>query len=327
VAREVGILDTEETDVLEAKDIECAQQDRIRRTLVFARVSPADKLTLVDAFQDAGEVVGMTGDGVNDAPALKKADIGIAMGRRGTDVAQEAGDIVLKDDAFETIVMAVQQGRTIFMNIRRFVVFLLSGNLGQITAISLAALAAIPLPLLPLQILFLNLVLDVFPALALGVGGDEPEVMRRRPRDRDAPILDRHHWLEIVAFGVAIGASVLGTFGYALFVAGMSEERAITVSFLTYAFARLWHLFNMRSSDSGLVQNNIVRNPFVWGAITVCLGLIFVALYQPALASLLALVPPSGSGWVLVAVGSLLPLAIGQIGIELRRTRPQESPA
>lgn len=337
VGREVAIVDREEAEseeayVVEGTDISSKDAERIKRVAIFARVSPEDKLTLVEAFQQAGEIVGMTGDGVNDAPALKKADIGIAMGKRGTDVARDASDIVLKDDAFETIVMAIRQGRTIFVNIRAFVVFLLSGNLGQIIAISFAALAGAPLPLLPLQILFLNLLLDVFPALALGLGEDEPAIMRRPPRDPNEPILTRNHWLAIGGFGVLIGASVLGVFAVALVLLEMEPAAAVTVSFLTYAFARLWHLFNMRSLDSHLLDNSVTRSRYVWAAIGLCLMLIFLSLFVPAAASLLHLSALTGQQWLVVLVGSALPFIVGQISIEVvqrwqRRARPAPAAA
>src|SRR5690606_32746624 len=172
IARELGIAGPDGREVL-GRDLTAVLAEpagALRDVAVFARVSPEQKLQLVEAYQRAGSVVGMTGDGVNDAPALKKADIGIAMGRRGTEAAREAADIVLGDDSFQTIVEAIAQGRTIFENIRRFIVYLLSGNLGEILAVGAASLLGAPLPLLPLQILFINLLFDVFPALALGVG-------------------------------------------------------------------------------------------------------------------------------------------------------------
>jgi Ca2+-transporting ATPase len=323
VGCEVGIIDDDDDEVTAVSGAELgeAAPEQLQRARVFSRVSPEDKLTLAAAFQDSGEVVAMTGDGVNDAPALKKADIGIAMGQRGTDVAREAGDIVLKDDAFETIVMAVRQGRSIFANIRKFVVFLLSGNLGQVLIVSLAAMLGAPLPLLPLQILFLNMLLDVFPALALGMGKDEPAVMRHPPRDPDEAILTRDHWLAISGFGVLIAASVLAAFGIALVGLQMDVAQAVTVSFLSYAFARLWHLFNMRSLDSGILRNNVIESPYVWSAIVLCIVLILAALYVPPLASLLQLRPPTGQQWLLVAAASLTPLVLGQAGIALAQAR------
>ncbi len=167
---------------------------------VFARVTPSQKLDIIASHQRQRRVVAMTGDGVNDAPALKKADIGIAMGQRGTEVAKEAADMVLKDDAFGTIVSAVEQGRAIFANIRRFVLYLMSCNLSEILIIGLAAAVNSPLPILPLQILFLNMVTDVFPALALGLGGADGSLMGQPPRDADEPILRRSDWRRIALY-------------------------------------------------------------------------------------------------------------------------------
>ncbi len=321
IAHAIGIVEDGRPAVLRGRDLgqvadaDAGRRELILKTSVFARVSPEQKLNLIGVYQDAGAIVGMTGDGVNDAPALKKADIGIAMGQRGTEVARETSDIVLKDDAFETIVMAIEQGRSIFDNIRKFIVFLLSGNLGQIIAITAVALVNAPLPLLPLQILFLNLLLDVFPALAIGVGKGDASVMDRPPRNPKEPILARRHWLAVTGFGAVIAASVLGAFAYALLVMGVEEREAVTISFLTYGFARLWHAFNMRSVGSNIVNNDITRNPFVWGALAVCGGLLLVAIYVPLLASLLHVAVPSPQGWLVVAAGSLAPLVVGQIAL------------
>jgi len=309
--------------VLRGQDLgDVGQADRQRRgeiwkTSVFARVSPEQKLELVRLYQDEGEIVAMTGDGVNDAPALKKADIGIAMGKRGTEVARETSDIVLRDDAFETIVMAIEQGRTIFNNIRKFVVFLLSGNLGQIIAVSAAALMNAPLPLLPLQILFLNLLLDVFPALAIGVSKSDPEIMGRPPRDPEEPLLTRDSWLAIGGFGGLIAASMLAAFAYALTVLDVDKETAVTISFLTYGLARLWHAFNMRSIGTSVLNNNIVQNPFVWGALVVCGGLLLSTMFVPFLATLLHVQPLQPSDWMVVLLASLMPLVIGQIALTI----------
>jgi Ca2+-transporting ATPase len=327
IAHAIGIVDEEQPSVIAGRDLgEVAAADERRRdqvwkTSVFARVSPEQKLDLVSLYQQEGEIVGMTGDGVNDAPALKKADIGIAMGKRGTEVARETSDVVLRDDAFETIVVAIEQGRTIFDNIRKFVVFLLSGNLGQIIAVSAAALINAPLPLLPLQILFLNLLLDVFPALAIGVSKSDDDVMSRPPRDPKEPLLTRDSWLAIAGFGALIAASVLGAFGYALTVLGVDRTTAVTISFLTYGFARLWHAFNMRSGGTAIFNNNIVRNPFVWGALVVCGGLLLSAVYVPFLSSLLHTQPLQAEEWAVVIVGSLTPLVVGQFALTIAGRR------
>ena len=183
IARAVGL---EHTTVVEGKDVERftgGNKAGLSDVGIFARVSPAEKLALVRAYQAAGDVVAMTGDGVNDAPALRQADIGAAMGLRGTDVAREAAAMILLDDAFPTIVKAIREGRVIFGNIRRFMAYLLSCNLSEVLAVGLAVLFTLPLPMLPLQILYLNLVTDVFPAFALAMGEGDPDILKRSPRN------------------------------------------------------------------------------------------------------------------------------------------------
>ncbi len=325
VAEQVGILgaDDEEavvrgSDVADVSEASDRDRERLRRAPVFSRVSPAQKLDLVDLHQADGEIVAMTGDGVNDAPALKSADIGIAMGRRGTDVAREAADMVLQDDALASVVAAVQHGRVIFSNIRKFVVYLLSGNVGEILAVSIAAAANAPLPLLPLQILYLNLLNDVFPALALGVGPGTERVMERPPRDPDEDVITRFHWGLIGGYGVLIGAVVLGVFGVALGPLRMPTEQAVTVSFLTLSVSRLVHVFNVRSFDSGVFDNEISRNPYVWAAFAICGGLLGLAVYWPLMAEVLSVQPPGVNGWLLVAGGAVVTLLIGQVYVALR---------
>jgi Ca2+-transporting ATPase len=282
------------------------------RVPVFARVDPEQKLNLIDLHQDNGSIVAMTGDGVNDAPALKEADIGVAMGLRGTQVAHEAADIVLKDDAFATIVAAIEQGRVIFNNIRKFVVYLISCNVSEVMSVALASFLSIPLPILPLQILFLNLVTDVFPALALGAGEGDAGIMRRPPRDPGEAILGKRHWVLISIYGFLITVSVLGVLIVAIYGLNFEREKAMTVSFLTLAFAQLWHVFNMRDPGSRLLRNGITRNRYVWGALFLCIGLVLVAIYVPVFATVLKVADPGLAGWSLIAGASLFTLIIGQ---------------
>jgi Ca2+-transporting ATPase len=319
VAHAVGLVHDEDAEVIYGQDLKdvsemgADEKRGIREAPIFARVTPKQKLDLIAAHQDTGAIVAMTGDGVNDAPALKKADIGVAMGQRGTQVAREAADMILKDDAFSTIVAAVEQGRAIFNNIRRFVIYLLSCNSAEILIVGLASIVNAPLPILPLQILFLNLVTDVFPALALGVGEGDPHIMERPPRDPEEPILTRAHWGTIGSYGFIITIAVLSVLGVALRALGMAQEQAVTLSFLTLAFAQLWHVFNMRDNDSHLVHNDIVENPYVWGALALCVGLLLAAVYVPFLADLLSVTKPDLAGWGLVIGASLVPLLVGQV--------------
>jgi len=299
-------------DLKEPDDLTSEERQRVLQTPIFARVSPKQKLDLITAYQNEGYVVAMTGDGVNDAPALKKADIGVAMGQRGTQVAREAADMVLRDDAFSTIVFAIEQGRVIFGNIRKFVLYLLSCNVAEVMIVALASMVNAPLPIRPLQILFLNLVTDVFPALALGMGKGDPTVMDRSPRDPQEPIMTRQHWLGVGGYGLAITFSVLGGFALALTRLGVGEARAVTLSFLSLALAQLWHVFNMRDRGTHLIRNDITRNPYVWGALVLCVALLLVAVYVPGLAGLLDVVDPGIGGWMLALGMSLVPLAIGQ---------------
>jgi Ca2+-transporting ATPase len=256
---------------------------------------------------------------VNDAPALKKADIGIAMGQRGTQVAREAADMVLQDDAFSTIVAAVRQGRVIFRNIRQFVYYLMSCNVGEVAVVGLATAVGTQLPILPLQILFLNLVTDVFPALALGVGEGDASMMRQPPRDPSEPVLSRRHWIGIGGYGLVFAGAVLGALFWATRSLGLTGEAAVTVSFLTLAFGQLWHVFNMRQPESGVFSNEVTRNRYVWAAVGFCVVLLFGAVYIPGVASVLEVQSPSAEGWGIIALMSLVPLGVGQIGLLVRR--------
>lgn len=330
IARQAGLADGDLT-VLEGADIRDmdldnpAEEDRARLLAadVFARVAPADKLKIVTLYQDSGEIVAMTGDGVNDAPALKKADIGIAMGQRGTQVAREAAQMVLNDDAFATIIMAMRQGRVIFGNIRKFVVYLMSCNVSEVLLVGIAVGAGLPAPLLPLQILFLNLVTDVFPAFALGLGRGDDSVMDRPPRDPSEPIIDNRRWAYIAFLGATITVASLGAFLVSLQLLDLPVPQAITVAFVTLALAQVWNAFNMRAPGAGVVRNEVTTNPWLWGAVLLCLGLIAAAIWLPGLSAILRLPSPGPYG-LAVAVGfSFFTLLCGQVVLLLA---PPERP-
>jgi Ca2+-transporting ATPase len=284
----------------------------IRHADVLARVSPSQKLDLVSAYQTAGEVVAMTGDGVNDAPALRKADIGVAMGQRGTEVARQAAAMVLRDDSFATIVAAIREGRVIFANIRRFVLYLLACNLSEVMVVGIAVAAGLPLPLLPLQILFLNLVTDVFPAFALAMSEGGGDVMRRPPRDPKEPIVTGPLWTLVAAQGLAMTLATLAAMALARDGLGLGDDAVVTVSFLTLALAQIWHTFNMADPGQPLIVNDVARNPYVWGAVLICLALIGIACYVRPLAEVLKLTPPDARAWVIVSATSLCAMILGR---------------
>lgn len=326
IAMAVGLTDGEPT-VMEGRNLRpvphlsATELAEMQKADVFARVSPAQKLALVAAFQRDGHIVAMTGDGVNDAPALKQADIGVAMGMRGTQVAREAAAMVLRDDAFSSIVAAIREGRVIFRNIQRFVTYLLSCNLSEVLVVGLAILVGLPLPLMPLQILFLNLVTDVFPAFALGAGEGSEKILERPPRDPAKPIVTRPIWIAIVLHSLVISGATLGAFVLARTYLVLTPEEAVTVSFFTLAFAQLWHVFNMRDPRSGMFFNEITRNRFVWVALSVSSGLLLLALFLPVAAEALDLESLSTDTWALVVGMSLVPLLLGQTAKAFSRWR------
>ncbi|MFP4323971.1 MAG: cation-translocating P-type ATPase [Anaerolineales bacterium] len=314
IAAQLSIATEEHDEVIQGEmfggDDDLTQ--RILKSNILSRVSPAQKLQLIELHQNNGHIVAMTGDGVNDAPALKKADIGVAMGS-GTQVAKDAADMILQDDNLDTIVLAIRQGRVIFNNIRTFMIYLFSSNVSTIFTVGVAAVLNAPLPLLPLQILFLNVVVDVFPALALGVGEDAEDVMEHPPREPDTSILERQHWGMIAAYGTLIAGSVLGAFALAHQWLGLDGNAAVTIAFLTLMLAKLWHVFNMRSASESIFDNVIIRNRYVWGALGLSLALIFMAVFFPPLAALLSIVTPTLEGWGLAIGMSLIPFVVVQV--------------
>lgn len=326
IAVQAGLIDDGQIVAFTEGDLQGLETDELASGLgpallhanVFARVSPESKLKLVQFYQNAGHVVAMTGDGVNDAPALKKADIGIAMGQRGTQVARDAAVMVLKDDAFSSIIAAMHQGRVIFGNIRRFVVYLMSCNFSEVLVVGLAIIIGLPVPLSPLQILFLNLVTDVFPAFALGLSEGDETVMRQKPRNPKEQIVTKERWVDIVVYSLLITVSTISVYWAALAYFEMGERESMTIAFLTLALCQLWHVFNMREASEPWVANTVLKNPYVWFAIGLCLLLLGAAFYLPVLSDVMDLVQINSQQYALCIGGSLFPLLMGQIWMGLK---------
>ncbi len=266
-------------------------EKKVLEATIFARMAPKQKLDLVHLYQRNNKVVGMLGDGVNDAPALKKADIGIAMGIRGTEAAKEVADVILMDDKFTSTELAIRQGRTIFENIRQFVVFLLSCNLAEIISVAAAAMVNLPMPLLPLQILFLNLVTDVFPALALGMGRGDKKVMEQPPRDPKEPILTHKLWVSTLIFGITITMAVIGITVYSWHFKEYSLPVVNNMAFYTLIFAQLLNVFNLPKRQRSFWINEVTKNPWIWGALALSLLILVVVYHIPVVAEVLNLVP------------------------------------
>lgn len=319
IAKRTGMLEGDDQKVITGKELPSMEsisktwKKKILTTSVFARTTPKQKLEIVDLYQKAGFIVAMTGDGVNDAPALKKADIGIAMGLRGTQVAKETASIVLKDDSFTSIEGAVAHGREIFQNIQRFVIYLVSCNLSEIFIVTLLGFVASGSMMLPMQILFLNMVTDVFPALALGLGTGDPSVMLRPPRDPKLEIISIGNWISIFVYACIITFSVLLAVFYCRYYISSSPIFINNVAFLTLAFSQLFHVFNMASRHSATVVNEVTRNKFVWMALVLCLVLILAvyAFAQSRAALGLAMLP--FSIWLIALLASLVPLVSIQL--------------
>jgi Ca2+-transporting ATPase len=322
IAAQLGIGEDGTEDVINGRDMKRYDQlpeeekERWIKADVFARVDPRQKLDLVSVLQERGHIVAMTGDGVNDAPALKKADIGIAMGIRGTQVSQEVADMVLKDDAFTSIVKAIEQGRIIFENIRHFITFLLSCNLSELLVIGIAAAFNLPFQLIALQILFINLITDVLPALALGVTEGDREIMQQPPKDPSQPIIDRKRWTSIWSYSAVIAAAALGAA-----ITGQdvdSPEAANNILFFTLIFSQLLHVLNMASAREPLFNNEIFRNRYVWLAIGLSAFITLLVFFIPALSEVLHVRNMKGEDWYIVAAFSFGSCVLVQVLKRLR---------
>ena len=265
-------------------------EDVVEDVAVFARVSPEDKLKIVKAFQNKGHIVAMTGDGVNDAPAIKTADIGIAMGITGTDVAKEASSLILLDDNFASIKSAIAEGRNIYENIRKFIRYLLASNVGEIMVMFFAMLMALPLPLVPIQILWVNLVTDGLPAMALGLDKAEGDLMKRKPRHPNEGVFARGLGWKIISRGILIGLATLIAFIVVYKNNSDNLVYAQTIAFATLVLAQLIHVFDCRSEKS-IFARNPFGNKYLIGAVISSLLLMLVVIYYPPFQPIFHTVP------------------------------------
>lgn len=317
VARELGIF-TDGDLAITGADLDFMPQQTLEedvdRFAVFARVSPEHKTRIVNAWRKRGMVVAMTGDGVNDAPALKAADIGCAMGKTGTDVAKECADMILTDDNFATIVSAVAEGRGIYANIKKAIHYLLSCNIGEILTIFLATVLNFhQMPLMPVQLLWLNLVTDALPALALGVEPVEGDVMDRPPRSSREGLFTRGFTLRLLWQGVMVGLLTLGAYvlgEYVLSDPGEAYQAANTMAFATLTLCQLFHAFDVRSESESLFRIGVFSNPSMNRAFLVGLGMQLAVLLLPPLQRVFQVVPLNGAEWLTVLALAVMPVVI-----------------
>ena len=307
-------------DMKEFEELREEEKERWINTSVFARVNPKHKLDLVKVFQEKGFVVGMTGDGVNDAPAIKKSDIGIAMGLRGTQVAQEVADMVLKDDSFSSIVVAIKQGRIIFENIKKFVTFLLSCNLSELLVIAVVAVMNLHFQLLPLQILFINLITDLLPALALGLIKGGADIMKQPPRKSSEPIIDKSRWKLIFFYAIVIGIASIGAVlvNHYAFHSGEPWNAAMcnNILFFTLIFCQLFHVFNM---SNGLFFNNeVIKNKYVWYSVTGSIAILIGVIQIPYVRQALNVIPMTWNEWIIIFSASVSSVVIIQLARSLK---------
>lgn len=322
IAKDLGIADSRD-QAMQGSELNDKTHEEIMEIVktkrIFARVSPENKVQLVKALEANDNVVAMTGDGVNDAPAIKNADIGISMGITGTDVAKDASDMILVDDNFATIVNAVEEGRVIFANIKKFVSFLLSCNIAEVLIVFISILLGLPSPLTPIQLLWLNLVTDAFPALALGVEPAEPGLMEEPPRDPRESIISGEVKTNLIMQSIYITIAVLAAYIVGLkWIFPDSIEGAHTMVFATLITSELLRAFSVRSTKYTLKELGFTTNPNLIKAVLLSFSLLLVVMYVPVLTELFEIVSFTWE-WIPVLILSLIPLVLGEIGKIIRK--------
>lgn len=316
IARELTIYKDESNKSLTGKELDALDDSQLARIVndvtVYARVSPAHKLRIVRALKRNGHIVAMTGDGVNDAPAIKEADIGVSMGITGTDVTKEASSMILMDDNFATIVAAVEEGRGIYENIRKFIRYLLACNIGEVLTMFIAAVAGMPLPLIPVQILWVNLVTDGLPAMALGIDPRERDIMNRPPRHPGESVFSRGLSRKIISRGTQIGLSTVAVFAFGYYIQN-DIALARTMAFCTLVFSQMFHVFDCRSEMMTIFEVGLFSNKFLVAAVTCSTIMQIAVVYTPFLSGIFETVPMSLYDWAIVLTVSGWTFILGAI--------------
>ena len=313
IAKQLNILGPYDK-ALTGQELNKTSQETLEKNIkdysVFARVTPEHKVRIVKAWQKTGAVVAMTGDGVNDSPALKNADIGIAMGGNGTDVAKNASDMILTDDNFVTIVEAVKQGRNIYDNIKKAIHFLISTNIGEIVTIFMGLVLGLKSPLLAIQLLWVNLVTDSLPAIAIGLEPPEKDIMQRKPQDSRKGIFSDGLWNKIIVEGIMLGMLTLVAFSIGNKYYGIEVAR--TMAFVSIGLLELVHSFNIKSEKSifkvGIFENKFLIGSFILGAFVQT-----IVLFIPSLAEIFQLVQLNKTQWIITLAISILPIPIMEL--------------
>ena len=313
IAKELNILGKYDKAIT-GKELDKIPQEKLEKEIkdysVFARVTPEHKVRIVKAWQSTGAVVAMTGDGVNDSPALKNADIGIAMGKNGTDVAKSASDMILTDDNFVTIVKAVKQGRNIYDNIKKAIHFLIATNIGEIVTIFMGLVLGFKSPLLAIQLLWVNLVTDSFPAIAIGLEPPEKNIMTRAPVDSKKGIFADGLWNKIIVEGIMLGMLTLIAFSVGNKYYGLEVGR--TMAFVALGVLELIHSFNIKSEES-IFKVGILENKFLIGSFILGVFIQVIVVIVPTFANIFSLVPLTSTQWIIVTVISILPIPIMEL--------------